>query len=126
MVLNKFSDKKIEIFSPPFRELAPEEDQEIVNKINQAKPDVLWVGLGLPKQERWIYQHKDKLNVPVIIGVGAAFKFLAGTKKRAPKFVGNLGFEWLWRLLTEPKVVWKRVFIDMPYFFWLIVKDLFF
>jgi len=124
-VKNKFSDKNIEIFSPPFRELTKEEDEQIINKINQAKSDILWVGLGLPKQERWIFQHKDRLNVPVVIGVGAAFKFLSGKVKRAPKWIGKIGLEWLWRLVKEPKRVWKRVFIDMPYFFWLVVKDLF-
>jgi N-acetylglucosaminyldiphosphoundecaprenol N-acetyl-beta-D-mannosaminyltransferase len=126
VVKNKFPNSKIDFYPPPFRELTPEEDEKIIEKINSTKPDILWVGLGLPKQEKWIYRHKDRLNAPVIIGVGAAFKFLAGTKKRAPKWMGSIGLEWLWRLLTEPKVVWKRVFIDMPYFFWLVVKDLFF
>jgi N-acetylglucosaminyldiphosphoundecaprenol N-acetyl-beta-D-mannosaminyltransferase len=124
-VKNKFSNSKIETFSPPFRELTKEEDDEIIKKINEAKPDILWVALGLPKQEKWIFSHRDKLRVPVVVGVGAAFKFLSGKVKRAPKWIGSLGFEWLWRLFAEPKVVWKRVFIDMPYFFWLVVKDLF-
>ena len=117
VVKNKFPNSKIDFYPPPFSELTPEEDEKIIEKINSTKPDILWVGLGLPKQEKWIYRHKDRLNAPVIIGVGAAFKFLAGTKKRAPKWMGSIGLEWLWRLLTEPKVVWKRVFIEMPYFF---------
>ena len=111
------------MYSPPFRELTTEEDEEIVKMINDAHPDVLWVGLGLPKQENWIYKHKERLNVSVVIGVGAAFKFLSGKVKRAPKLVGDLGFEWLWRLILEPKVVWKRIFLDGPIFFWLLVKD---
>ena len=125
-LLSNFPDLKIAgSYPPPFRELTKEEDEKIVEKINQAKPDVLWVALGLPKQEKWIFEHKDKLKVPVVIGVGAAFKFLSGKVKRAPIWVGNLGFEWLWRLSHEPKTTWKRVSIDMPIFFWMIIKDLF-
>jgi N-acetylglucosaminyldiphosphoundecaprenol N-acetyl-beta-D-mannosaminyltransferase len=119
----KFSDQKIDVFSPPFRKLSEQEDADIVQKINDAKPDILWVGLGLPKQERWIFEHKDKLNVPVIVGVGAAFKFEAGLVKRAPAWMGNAGFEWLWRLFQEPKRVWRRVFIDAPQFVWLTSMD---
>ncbi|MCX6720718.1 MAG: WecB/TagA/CpsF family glycosyltransferase [Candidatus Staskawiczbacteria bacterium] len=126
-LLKKYPNLKIAgSYSPPFRKLTEKEDEEIIQKINQAKPDVLWVALGLPKQERWIFEHREKLNVPVVIGVGAAFKFLGGKVKRAPTWVGRCGFEWLWRLLKEPKVTWKRVFIDMPYFMWLVVKGIFF
>jgi N-acetylglucosaminyldiphosphoundecaprenol N-acetyl-beta-D-mannosaminyltransferase len=119
----KYPKIKAEFYSPPFRELTEQEDKEIIEKINQACPDVLWVGLGLPKQERWIFKHKDRLNVPVVIGVGAAFKFLSGKINRAPKLVGDLGFEWLWRLVHEPRTVWKRVFLDMPIFFRLVAKE---
>ena len=111
-------------YSPPFRKLTEKEDAEIIEKINQAKPDVLWVALGLPKQEKWIFEHREKLNVPVVIGVGAAFKFLSGKIKRAPKWIGDMGFEWLWRLLHEPKITWKRVFLDGPFFIWLIMLEL--
>lgn len=110
---------KTESFSPPFRKLNLQEDEEIIKKINDAKPDVLWVGLGLPKQERWIFDHKEKLKAPVVVGVGAAFKFEAGTVKRAPSWMGNAGLEWLWRLFQEPKRVWRRVFVDAPQFVWL-------
>ena len=113
-------------YSPPFRELTKEEDKEIIKRINNAKPDVLWVGLGLPKQEKWIFEHKEMLNASVVVGVGATFKFLSGNVKRAPKWVGDLGFEWLWRLFCEPKRIWRRVFIDMPFFFWLVFKDFLF
>ena len=84
----------------------------------------MWVALGLPKQEKWIYKNREKLKVPVVVGVGAAFKFLSGKVKRAPVWVGSLGLEWLWRLITEPKTTWKRVFIDMPFFMWLVLLDL--
>jgi N-acetylglucosaminyldiphosphoundecaprenol N-acetyl-beta-D-mannosaminyltransferase len=102
--------------SPPFRTVTPEEDEAIIAEINQAKPDVLWVGLGMPKQEQWIYEHRESLKVPVAVGAGAALKFMSGTVDRAPIKVQNLGLEWLWRLVQEPKRVWRRVFIDAPQF----------
>ena len=122
-LLEKFPNLRIAgSYSPPFRNISEEEDKEIIEKINQARPDVLWVGLGVPKQEKWIFEHRDKLKVPVVMGVGAAFKFLSGEIKRAPRWIGDLGFEWLWRLFREPKRMWKRVFIDGPVFLWLIMK----
>jgi len=84
--------------------------------INDARPDVLWVGLGLPKQERWIHEHKDRLNVPVAIGVGACFGFFSGKVKRAPLWIGRMGLEWLWRFLQEPKKLWRRDMLDGPRF----------
>jgi N-acetylglucosaminyldiphosphoundecaprenol N-acetyl-beta-D-mannosaminyltransferase len=123
-LLMDFPNLKIAgLYSPPFRPLTPEEDNKIIRDINQAKPDVLWVGLGLPKQERWIFEHKDKLNVPVAVGVGAAFKFLSGKVKRPPKWIGDLGFEWLWRFFQEPKKVWPRV-LDIPLFIFLVLLEL--
>ena len=88
----------------------------MIRRINEARPDVLWVGLGLPKQEQWIYEHRSRLNVPVVLGVGAAFKFLAGTVRRAPGWLGDLGLEWLWRLAHEPRRLWRRVMIEGPQF----------
>ena len=79
-------------YSPPFRELTPEEDAQVVKMINQTRPDVLWVGLGLPKQEQWIFSHREKLNVPVMIAVGAAFKFVSGKVKSAPRLDSGVGF----------------------------------
>jgi N-acetylglucosaminyldiphosphoundecaprenol N-acetyl-beta-D-mannosaminyltransferase len=111
-------------YSPPFRDLTKEEDEKIIEKIKQTKPDILWVGLGLPKQEKWIFEHKDKLNIPVAVGVGASFKFLSGKVKRVPKLFGDAGFEWLWRLFHEPKIIWRRVFIYGPIFLWLAIADL--
>ena len=110
--------------SPPFRPLTLDEDEAIVSVINQAKPDVLWVGLGMPKQARWIDEHRDRLRVPVVVGAGASFKFLSGAVKRAPPWLGNLGFEWLWRLCHEPRRVWRRVFVDAPQFIALAVLEL--
>jgi N-acetylglucosaminyldiphosphoundecaprenol N-acetyl-beta-D-mannosaminyltransferase len=109
--------------SPPFRTLTSDEDNAIVQRINDAHPDVLWVGLGLPKQERWIFKHRHRLNVPLVLGVGAAFKFLAGTVKRAPDCVGNMGLEWLWRFVHEPRRLWRRIIIEAPQFVGLASLD---
>jgi len=120
-----FPDLKIVgFYSPPFRPLTQKEDEEIIEKINQEKPDILWVALGLPQQERWIFEHRDKLEVPVVIGVGAAFKFLSGKVKRAPTWMGNHGLEWLWRFFQEPRKLWRRVFIDTPMFIFLVLLEL--
>ena len=110
-------------FSPPFRALTQEEDDEIIDMINRTRPDVLWVGLGLPKQERWIFEHRFRLNVPVAVGVGAAFGFLSGQVKHAPNWLGNLGLEWLWRFIHEPKKLWKRDLVDGPRFVWHVLWE---
>lgn len=102
--------------SPPFRDLRPEEELASVNEINRARPDVLWVGLGLPRQEWWIYRNLGRLRVPVVIGVGAAFRFASGKVKRAPVWMRNAGLEWLWRLAMEPAKLWRRDFVDGPKF----------
>ena len=131
--LNLVSEKLLETYpglaivgahSPPFRPLTAEEDRRIIDTINQAAPDVLWVGLGAPKQERWIYEHREKLHVPVVIGIGASFKFLSGRVNRAPAWVRNGGFEWLWRFLKEPGRVWRRVLIDAPQFVGLAALEM--
>jgi len=124
-LLIDFPNLKIAGFhSPPFRVLTQKEDAEIVRKINKEKPDLLWVGLGLPEQERWIFEHKEKLKVPVVVGVGAAFKFLSGQVKRAPAWLGNHGLEWLWRFFQEPRRLWRRVLLDGPRFIFLVLLEL--
>ena len=77
---------------------------------------MLWVGLGLPKQERWIHEHRDRLKVPVAIGVGACFGFFSERVKRVPGWIGGAGLEWLWRLCMEPKKLWRRDLLDGPRF----------
>ena len=104
------------VLSPPFRATSGEEDAAMIDEINRARPDVLWVGLGMPKQDWWIHNHRDRLRVPVVVGVGAAFRFLSGGVKRAPEWIGNHGFEWLWRLAAEPRKLWRRDLIDGPRF----------
>lgn len=112
-------------YSPPFRPLAPDEDKSIMEMINKAAPDVLWVGLGCPKQELWMHSHREKLNVPVMVGVGAAFDFLAGTKPQAPRWVRESGFEWLFRLITEPKRLWRRYLVNDSLFIYYAGIELF-
>ena len=121
----KLPELKIAGFhSPPFRPLTEEEDREIIDTINRASPDVLWVGLGCPKQQLWMYEHKDKIRVPVMVGVGAAFDFLAGTKVQAPRWIRDNGVEWLFRLITEPRRLWKRYMVNGSIFIYNIAKQL--
>jgi len=101
--------------SPPFRPISNEEDAEIIATINSTKPDVVWVGLGAPKQEKWMAAHQAKIRAGVMIGVGAAFDFHAGTVKRAPACMRRIGLEWLHRLLRQPKRMWRRN-LDSPLF----------
>jgi len=103
-------------YSPPFRPLSKAEDDEIVERINAAEPDVVWVGLGLPKQDYWVHEHKDRLNAAVATGVGAAFSFMAQTVRRVPRWIGNMGLEWLWRLGMEPGKLWRRNLVEGPQF----------
>ena len=99
------------VCSPPFRPLTQEEDDGIVAAINRAAPDIVWVGLSTPKQERWMFEHRDRLRVPVLVGVGAAFDINANVKKQAPAWMREHGMEWSFRLLQEPCRLWKRYLI---------------
>ena len=103
-------------YSPPFRPQTPAEEDMIIQKINASRPDVLWVALGMPKQDIWIHKHRHQLQVPVAIGVGAAFGFLAGIVSRCPPWIGETGFEWVYRFLREPKKLWRRDLLDGPRF----------
>ena len=103
-------------YSPPFRSLSSQEEDEIIDHINSTKPDVLWVALGMPKQDIWIHQRLSRLKVPVAVGVGAAFAFVAGTVPRCPEWIGNAGFEWVYRFLKEPRKLWRRDILDGPRF----------
>jgi N-acetylglucosaminyldiphosphoundecaprenol N-acetyl-beta-D-mannosaminyltransferase len=104
--------------SPPFRALTAEEDQAIVRRIRAASPDVLWVGLGMPEKERWIYEHRTALGVPVMLGVGAAFDLISGRVPQAPQWMREHGLEWLFRLLQEPRRLWRRYLVLGPQFAW--------
>lgn len=111
------------MYSPPFK---PEFDQadkeEMVGIVNKANPDVLWVGMSAPKQEKWICQCRDQLNVDFIGAVGAVFDFYAGTVKRSPKWFLDNGLEWLPRLFQEPRRLWRRMFVSAPLFLFYLIK----
>lgn len=100
--------------TPPFRPLTEEEETELALRVEEAAPDVLWVGLSTPKQERWMYEHRSRLRVPVMLGVGAAFDINSGRSLRAPRWMGDHGLEWLFRLATEPTRLWKRYLVWIP------------
>ena len=102
--------------SPPFRELTPEEDEQIVADINASGADIVWVGLSTPKQERWMDAHRGRLQAHALMGVGAAFDFHAGTVQQAPRFIQRSGFEWLYRLASEPRRLWRRYMTGIPTF----------
>lgn len=95
------------MYAPPFRNLTDEEDREIVNLINKTEPDFIWIGLGAPKQEMYMYDHIDRFE-GTMIGVGAGFDFHAGMVKRAPVWMQKIGLEWFYRMLQEPNRLWKR------------------
>ncbi len=100
-------------YAPPFGfEKDAEENQKIVRLINQAKPHILFVALGAPKQEKWIARHIDDLHIKVALCVGASVDFIAGAARRAPQWMRGVGLEWLWRLLLEPKRLWRRYLIE--------------
>jgi N-acetylglucosaminyldiphosphoundecaprenol N-acetyl-beta-D-mannosaminyltransferase len=111
-------------YSPPFRDLTREEEHNIVNMIKLANPDILWVGLSTPKQELWMANYVDRLHVPVLIGVGAAFDFHAGLKKQAPRWMQLSGLEWLFRFFSEPRRLWRRYLFNNPLFLMLITLQL--
>lgn len=111
-------------YSPPFRPLTPEEEDEVVREINSSGADVIWVGLSTPKQERWIARMRDRLNVKLLCSVGAAFDYHTGSIKPAPKLMKALALEWLYRLLQEPRRLWKRYLKIVPAFLFLITLQL--
>jgi N-acetylglucosaminyldiphosphoundecaprenol N-acetyl-beta-D-mannosaminyltransferase len=109
------------LHTPPFRPLTAAEDDAIVVEINAADPDIVWVGLSTPKQEWWMDAHRDRLRASVLIGVGAAFDFHAGLKKRAPRWMQQGGLEWLFRLAAEPRRLWRRYLRNNPAFLWHVL-----
>ena len=110
-------------WSPPFSDMSPQEDVEVINQINQSGVRILFVGLGCPKQEIWMANHKGRVHA-VMLGVGAAFDFHAGVKKQAPAWMQKIGLEWLFRLFSEPGRLWKRYLYNNPRFVVLAAADL--
>jgi N-acetylglucosaminyldiphosphoundecaprenol N-acetyl-beta-D-mannosaminyltransferase len=115
---------RVGTFSPPFREVfSGEENSEMINAVNSFSPDVLFVGMTAPRQEKWVFENREKLKVPLICSIGAVFDFYAGTVQRSGQFWIRLGLEWLPRLLREPRRLWKRNFISTPLFLWYVFLE---
>jgi N-acetylglucosaminyldiphosphoundecaprenol N-acetyl-beta-D-mannosaminyltransferase len=96
-------------------------DKELLAQINAAKPDIIWVGLGSPKQDLWNVLNRDALDAPVLVGIGAAFDFLSGMKLQAPRWMQHMGLEWFFRLCCEPRRLWRRYLIGNTQFLWLLL-----
>lgn len=107
------------VLSPPYGEWSDAQNALMIEQINAAQPDVLWVGMTAPKQEKWVYHNRKNLNVAIIGNIGAVFDFYAGTYPRAPQWACKLGIEWLVRLLKEPKRLWRRTLVSAPLFVWM-------
>jgi N-acetylglucosaminyldiphosphoundecaprenol N-acetyl-beta-D-mannosaminyltransferase len=107
-------------YAPPYGLWSVEENQRILATINRAKPDILWVGMTAPKQEKWVEENRRNLDVPLIGSVGAVFDFYAGTHRRAPQWMCRVGLEWIYRFMMEPKRLWKRYCINSPWFIILV------
>lgn len=112
-------------YSPPYKpEFSEEDNQMMIQAINEANPDLLWIGMTAPKQEKWTYQHWNELDIHCHCGtIGAVFDFYAGTAKRAPQTWQEHSLEWLYRLLKEPKRMWRRYLIGNPLFLWNVMKE---
>jgi N-acetylglucosaminyldiphosphoundecaprenol N-acetyl-beta-D-mannosaminyltransferase len=114
------------IYSPPMGfEKNKAENNKIIQMIRQAKADILFVGLGAPKQEKWVYSYRALYDAGISIGIGVTFEFVAGMVTRAPKWMQKAGLEWFWRLMMEPKRLWKRYLVDDSQFFGLLIKEKF-
>lgn len=113
-------------YSPPYKpEFSDEDNAAIIKAINDANPDLLWIGMTAPKQEKWTYSHWKELNIHCHVGtIGAVFDFYAGTAKRAPEWWQNHSLEWLYRLCIEPKRMWRRYILGNPLFVWNVIKEL--
>ncbi len=116
---------KVVTYSPPYKpEFSDEDNKAIIDAIHAANPDLLWIGMTAPKQEKWTYSHWKELNIHCHVGsIGAVFDFFAGTVKRAPMWWQDHGLEWLYRLLKEPKRMWRRYIIGNALFLWNMVKE---
>ena len=120
-----YPNLEVVTYSPPYKaEFSEEENREIIRAINEAQPDLLWIGMTAPKQEKWTWQHWEELDINCHVGtIGAVFDFYAGTAKRAPLWWQRHGLEWLYRLLKEPKRMWRRYVIGNPLFVWNVIRE---
>jgi N-acetylglucosaminyldiphosphoundecaprenol N-acetyl-beta-D-mannosaminyltransferase len=112
------------LFEPPFRPLEPDEERQLQARVRESRPDVLWVGLSTPKQERFMAHYLERLDVDLMIGVGAAFDFHSGRVKQAPRWMQRSGLEWFYRLCREPRRLWRRYLRNNPRFVWLAAGQL--
>jgi N-acetylglucosaminyldiphosphoundecaprenol N-acetyl-beta-D-mannosaminyltransferase len=122
----RYRGLRVTSYSPPFGPISPEEDERIVEAILRAKPGFLFVALGAPRQDLWIREHRERLGVPVSMGVGCVLDLMAGTVHRAPAWMQSLGFEWSYRLMREPRRLWRRYLRDdLPHFWrlWFMAMD---
>lgn len=122
---SKYPGAKIAgMISPPYKPVEEWNHDEFIQNINVARPDFIWVGLGAPKQERWMYNHYCKIEKGILFGIGAGFDYLAGNTKHAPQWMKKFALEWLYRLLQEPRRLWKRYFKTIPQFILFITLEL--
>ena len=124
-VAEKYPKIEVDMYSPPYKPVfSDEENEAMISAINHSNPDLLWIGMTAPKQEKWAYTHLDRLDVHCHIGtIGAVFDFFAGTVKRAPERWQRVGMEWLYRLLSEPRRMWRRYFIGNAKFIYYIMVE---
>lgn len=125
VIPNRFPNTRVVgMVSPPFRILSPEENEHYLQMMNESKADIIWVALGAPKQERWMYENYHKLNRGVMIGIGAGFDYLAGNTRHAPQWMKNFALEWLYRLIQEPRRLWKRYLVTNTLFILFVAMEL--
>jgi N-acetylglucosaminyldiphosphoundecaprenol N-acetyl-beta-D-mannosaminyltransferase len=130
-VLGKLTDRvkfafplvTVATLSPPFRSWSEEENREMIKEIRQFNPDVLWVGMTAPKQEKWVAANIAQLEVPVVGSIGAVFAYYAGVTPRAPQWICDIGLEWLYRLPREPRRLWRRTLVSAPAFLWFVLLE---
>lgn len=119
----EYPDIQAAFYSPPFKEeFSAKENEQMLQIINAFSPEVLFVGMTAPKQEKWVFQHASAMQVPVLCSIGAVFDFYAGTKKRSGTFWQKIGLEWLPRFIREPRRMWNRIFVSIPVFMWDILR----
>jgi N-acetylglucosaminyldiphosphoundecaprenol N-acetyl-beta-D-mannosaminyltransferase len=118
-----FPQVSVRGLSPPFRAWSVEENLQMIEEIREFNPDVLWVGMTAPKQEKWVAANSAQLQIPVIASIGAVFDYYAGVTHRAPQWICDLGLEWLYRLPREPKRLWRRTFVSAPVFLWYVMWE---
>jgi N-acetylglucosaminyldiphosphoundecaprenol N-acetyl-beta-D-mannosaminyltransferase len=109
--------------APPYGEWSEPENDAMIETIRECKPDVLWVGMTAPRQEKWVHANAAKLGVPLIGSIGAVFDYYAETVRRAPAWYRQCGLEWLYRLLHEPRRLWRRTLVSAPRFLWLVLRE---